>query len=75
MKLKLNLIYILINSKCGCGKLVTDHDPKYQRDGQFANEWLRDHCTIEDGPTDAYGSISFDNERISQVTKFKKKNI
>ncbi len=47
--------------------MVTDHDSTYQRDGQFANEWSRDNCTVEDGPTDAYGSISFDNERISQV--------
>lgn len=54
---------------CGCGLAVDEHSPDAEQD-LSGSKWNRDRCTIRDGPTDAYGSISFlgASEIISQVS-------
>ena len=53
---------------CGCGLDVDEHSPDTEQD-LSGNKWNRDRCTVRDGLTVAYGSISFlgASEIISQV--------
>ncbi len=61
---------------CGCGRHVDDHETNVENQvNSYTNKrldkWSRDECTIESGPTDAYGSISFlgASEIISQYMR------
>jgi hypothetical protein len=56
---------------CGCGLAVDEHSSDAINDTS-GSKWDRDRCTVRDGLTDAYGSISFlgASEVISQVNLF-----
>ena len=52
-----------INFRCGCLREVEYHDSdvieRFKNDNVKENVWNRETCTIQSGPTNAFGIFSF----------------